>query len=372
MLFRSKKYADQREACFACTTPYQLLGAISIVQNNGINADLYLFGLFNRMGDFIERLKKYSIFKEIILVDNQRFKPKGIFKAVFQALNSRKEAGRFLPPERVYDTFYTTSRAYGKMILIYELQRRKKDIKYVFYEDGMGSYLKTSSQLNSSWQRFFIELIKRCKPFSPAKTSIMVSFPHLLELPDKLKNISISRMLPMMMNDSNKMMLMDVFSMNNDDVINAKVILFDTVRGGVAEKTMDIDAMDKGFEDVVEAFSGDVICKPHPKSLCFSAINVPMYTKQYIPTELIYTTMEDLERRILVGNLSTAMFTPKLLFNKEPIVISLHKMVWPQRKDLIAVFDKFASSYENRERVFAPNNREEMRNYLKSCRNRNT
>ena len=46
-----------REACFACTTPYQVMGAISIALQEKLKADIYIFGMFPRYKEVADRLE---------------------------------------------------------------------------------------------------------------------------------------------------------------------------------------------------------------------------------------------------------------------------------------------------------------------------
>ena len=60
---------NRRQACFACTTPYQVLGAISITKQENLDADLYIFGMFSGYEKVAEKLRDHAIFANVYAAD---------------------------------------------------------------------------------------------------------------------------------------------------------------------------------------------------------------------------------------------------------------------------------------------------------------
>lgn len=357
-----------RTACFACTTPYQLIGAISIVQNTGLEADLYLLGMFPNYEEIATKLKKYGIFKEVFPVDCNHFKNRSTIKTIWHYLNCRKEVARFLPSTVSYDYYYSSSRQHVKLLLFHELKRRNSGIRCVIYEDGLGAYASWSKVLNTSKNRKIAESILGWDLFSPDSTSIMVTHPELLDLPTELRTIEVLKMPSFQWSDRTREMLLDVFSVNSNDIITEKGIVFEVPRGfyknGIG---IDLEIMDKCIELIVQKLSFDnVICKLHPKSKKKPNVKIKNFEKFGLPVEILYAGMEDLQDRILIGVFSTALFTPKMMFDKEPVVISLHRIVWPSRAEIDPVFMRLGNMYRQKERIFAPHSLSELSDYLQS------
>ena len=355
----------KRFACFACTTPYQLMGAISIVQEESIEADLYLIGTFDGYKEVAERLESYHIFNKIIPVSSERNRNVNRFKVIWQVLRRRKIAKSFLEPNLTYQYYFSSSKAYVKLFLFYELRRRNPLINYVIYEDGTGTYSKYAPSLNSSNFTRLFEFITLEKAFKPELTSIMVHFPKLLWLPDDIRGIPARAMPSFDLSDNNKRMLQDVFGMAKGDSVHAKIILFDTARGVYRKDTTDIGKLDECFKCVVDIFpQHDVILKAHPKSNETTSLPILIYEHSEIPMEVLYSEMTDLDDCILIGNHTTALYTPKMMFGKEPIIISLHEIVWSSKPQISIIFERFKSMYERKERAFAPKDVEELKKYL--------
>lgn len=352
--------------CFACTTPYQLMGAISIVQGLKLEADLFLFGMFPDYDRIAERLEKYHVFRRVISVDCTKFKSLSLVKALWQTLNSKKAVSSFLPPDTVYDVFYNSSRAHVKLLLRRELERRNPKLCFVTFEDGLGTYSAQSHELNSSRLRRLVNAILGWDSFKPSKTIMMVTHPELFELPKRLNTVPVKKMPSVIGTENNRKMFLDVFDAHEEDIIKERVILFDVTRG-IYKNDLDVDTniLDESYQVVVDKFSlNNVVCKPHPRSIVKTKVAVKEYIKTGIPVEILYAGMPDLEERILIGTFSTALFTPKMMFDKEPTIVCLHKMVWPSNKKIPPVFEKLCKIYKHKDRIFAPENLNELNTYL--------
>ena len=163
-------------------------------------------------------------------------------------------------------------------------------------------------------------------------------------------------------------MLKDVFSVGKDSMISEKYIVFDTLRRNntyISEEQLNL--LDQCY-DIIVSVGGkeNTICKPHPRSLFATKASIGQYSGQEIPMEVLYASMEDLDQRILVSFTSSAIFTPKIMFDKEPLVISLHRMLRETRGSAIfeGIYQKFKETYSQKERVMAPETFEELKECL--------
>ena len=360
----------RKKACFACTTPYQLFGAIAIVQGLRIEADLYLYGMFDDCKGVANRLNKLCIFNTVIAVECKRYLHLGMFRALWQSINSRNEVKRYLSSDIDYDFFYSSSKAHPKLLLYYELRRRNPDIQYVIYDDGIGSFSSYSPLLNKTTKRYLTEWLFRRNVFEPKRTSMVTRFPNLVELPPKLQNIKLSLMPSFDLSHDNRKVLKELFNFNMDDSIKERVIVFDTVRNLYKKPSYDLGKMDDCIREIIREYPyDDLICKPHPRSRGNSFFQMKTYKKTGMPIEVIYSDMLDLDNRILIGNHTTAIYTPKMMFNKEPIVISLHNIVWSSRPNIPYVFEKIKSMYTNKGKIIAPKTLEELKICLSNIKN---
>ena len=67
--------------------------------------------------------------------------------------------------------------------------------------------------------------------------------------------------------------------------------------------------------------------KPHPRSKEKTGADIKVYTNTSVPMEVLYAGMENLDGRILITYASSAVYTPKMFFDAEPVVINLFRIV---------------------------------------------
>lgn len=363
-----KEYGIQRKACFACITPYQLMGAISIVQAYRFDADLYLFGLFRDYDKIAIRLNKYGIFSRVISIPYNKLRTSSRTHSLYQLFRIEKEIGYFLPPDITYDYYYSTCKARGVLMLYYALIKRNPRMVSVFYEDGLGTYGRELSVLKKSRFRRFSEFVLGFKPYKHVPVKIMACHPHLLDLPQTRTKYEIETMPSLDWSSDNRLMMNSVFSLDDSYRFDESVIIFDVVRVNYKQSNIHvIHLMDECIKTVLDICSyNDVICKPHPRSKEIECVRVKSFKQTSVPIEIVYSSITDLENRILIGNLSTALFTPRMMFGKEPQVISLHRIIVPENKVYSSLFDKCREMYNNKERVVAPESIEDLKRVLKT------
>lgn len=64
-VMQSENIDQHQKGCFACTTPYQIMNAISIVYENLIDADIIIFDTFKGFEEIAKRLEIEGIFENV-------------------------------------------------------------------------------------------------------------------------------------------------------------------------------------------------------------------------------------------------------------------------------------------------------------------
>ena len=363
-----KKYI-KRQACFACTTPYQILGAINIAKGLKLDADLYIFGNFDHFDTVAEKLQKYGFFANVysaVGIKRMAKHTKGM--ALVETVFPEKFAAEFAPKDVCYDAFYTTSRAHEKTLLNRVLQKRNPDMELVLYEDGLGSYMREKFVYRASPSRRKLEKLLGWKLDHPEKTSVMLNLPEMARLPKWLESRPLTQMPRNVLTEEEQRQLLDIFGVEDGSQIQHPVIIFDTLRGkgGYAALNERIPKLDACYEVISQALGKEnIIYKGHPRSRERTPVDIEEYRNTGIPMELLYMDMPDLEDRLLICYNSTAVFTPKMLCGKEPVVIALFGIVDGETDTgMSELCDRFRDIYEKKNRIFTPSNLEELRDYL--------
>ena len=367
-----KKY-ETREACFVCTTPYQILGAISIVRSENIDADMYVFGTFSGYEEIAGKLREQKLFGHVYSVDCEEMSFFG--KGMSQAKAKLKILQQMAFPERcfkgvlekdvAYSRFYSSSRAHAKVLLQRILQKRNPDMRTTIYDDGLGSYLEDSHVLKTSRDRQIMERLLGWHLFDPGKVDIELYLPSIAQIPEELEGCPVKEM-PLLDwgHGEAKRIINAVFGKAGEEVQDGKIILFDNVRGLTSRRQM-FEKIDECYREIISlAGKENVLFKGHPRSMEEPAIEMNRVTGS-VPMEVFYSNMDDLEGKVLVAYNSTATYTPKLLFGKEPRVINLHRIVGgPMQQNSETLYRTFLPTYEDKGRLLAPETTEELRQMI--------
>lgn len=360
-----------KDAYFACTTPYQVIGAIAITMSEKFDADLYIFGMFPHYKEVAEKLAKYEVFQNVISVDCSEIGAPGRKKGFLQMMFAHRTVSFFLPDDVAYKTYYSSSRALPKTLLHKVLLDRNPEMTRVVYEDGLGTYAGNSHPLNATKFKSTAEKLLGWKLDVPEKTSMMANIPSLVEPPATVGVLPVAQMPRLTFTEETRHMLLDIFSVGKEDEIDEKCIIFDTLRPFKDLSEADYQNIDDCYKLIANHVGKEnTVCKPHPRSTGRTSADIELYKKQELPMEILYGGMEDIESRILVSYTSTAIFTPVILFDKEPIVISLHRMLPHKQSTEIfePIFEKFKGIYKHPDRVAAPKTEDELSEFLSSIK----
>lgn len=357
-----------REACFICSSPYQVIGAIGIQLAQQMDADIYIYGSFPEFELLAEKLGSYSVFRHVYAVNPREYGLTGKWRAIKETVFVHKYASRFIPSEVAYRTCYLSSRASLKTAQLKELLDRYPQMKRVFFEDGMGTYSESVKLLSVTNARRFIERLLGWKIDDPVQTSFMAYLPALVNYSTPFQDCKVMQMPRLPLDEKTQQMICDLFSVNEESEIREKVIIFDAKRHSASLlSTSQMELMDQCYDLVMKNLRKEnIMLKPHPRSKENCSCAIKKYPYQGIPMEALYVKMPDIKDRILISFASTAVFTPKILFDIEAIVICLHRIVRDNRisKSFDPIFEKFRGTYRDSKRIIAPSSFAELESQL--------
>ena len=360
----------RREACFICTSPFQVLGAISIVAKERMEADLFLIGTFRDSEIVADRIRKYSLFNNVYFVDPKKIGIRGKIDNIKKIIFAEGIVNKFLDKNVSYDRYYYTSRSLLKSALLKVLLDRNPEMKRIIFDEGMGTYSGNGRLLSVSMPRRVLEKMMRWKLDDPKKTEILAYLPDLVKYEKPFDSCIVHQMPYLDYKGDMREMMRDLFAIPEDGIIREQCIIFDTKRNETASLSSEqLDILDQCYEKIIHYTGKDkVILKPHPRSTkpCPDGIGTYPYTG--IPMEALYTFMPDLQDRILISFVSSAVFTPKILFDKEAVVICLHRLFKGNETSAVFedIFQKMRGAYRQPERVIAPNTVEELEEQLQT------
>jgi len=363
-----------KEACFFCTSPYQIFSILSISQNIAGGVDVYVMKQFGKADEYVDRLALTGLFDKVIMVDEASFSKNKTKKhnklwnymnAAFSYTNVDELAKNVLLPDIEYNNFYISSRAYIPRMVQFSLMKKNAKTKYCYFDDGLGSYF------NSVYDIKKFDLILRWLLFRKKKEDF--EFDKYLFSPDFYKktnpeNKEVIHAIKPYWNDRDSLRAINsIFGYTEENAIQQKYILFGEAAGGSKTNSFH-DELEDVFRAILEKVGrNNTILKNHPRNERPHLPGMSYYTDYNMPFECICFNC-DISNKVLVSLRSTGVITPKMLTGQEPFVILLYEMEElsnSQGNNTISelsqrFFEAFREVYNNKEKIFIPKNTEEL------------
>jgi hypothetical protein len=278
-------------------------------------------------------------------------------KKAFNALNYKRLENNIPNKESCYESIFVAYPDLPTQIIYYYFKKQNFEVKFNLFEDGIYTYNALNKK--DSWLRvrfsrmvFGSYVLEDCK-------SVYAYKPNFVNI----KNKGIERLkIPEMKKSKdhgfeiiNKLM---GFDESHIEYLSNKCIFFD---------------QPFGFDEIMKQQSKllKIICeimgpenvgvKIHPRT----QENLYQDTCNVINIKIPFEILElnfDINNIILISVLSTACLNPKIVFNEEPYVILLYKLIELQGTDnaFLDIVLKVKNSYNNKNRFFIPETVEEL------------
>jgi len=351
-----------------CRTPYQILNGINILKNDfrGELCDLYVWNL--NEADYREELEKSGVFREIHfydVTDTYHFTGKNkidYFKNyIHYYMNCEKIVTEsFSLKEEKYDNMFLSFPGDFQLAIYFKYKKINPDLKLHMYEDGTFTYSFFGSARKFSLKGLFTKVFLGMSLEKEYK-SVYTYMPEVCEVVcptiEKRKIV-----FDMSMADCYNRL----FNFNREDgEFSGREILFlDQPYGeDVLEKSGKI------LKAIADISGRDVTVKLHPRNDNVSQYDGYEIYKGKSPLEIINMNF-DLSEAVFVSVISTACFTPKLIYDREPYIILLYKLI--NNEEILkingasfAFAERVKKAYRNPERFFVPETEAELLEILK-------
>ncbi len=364
---------------YICDTPYQLFNVLNIVYNEECKQDrheeirhLFIINQFSTAFVLSERIKKKSLFSEVYLLskDETKFLPVGIQRSIKMAvdfLNPIRFMKKRLGSEQLhrignirnsYDTIYAS----GAFSTVAAMMKINQSATFILYEDGLGTYYgdfivaSSGGKANYLFCKLFHVGSAVCKP----KALLVNNLQLCKSTSVRKENI---KKLPAI-SEEFKRFCTDVFE--NEEKGDSFDLVWltqpiDCTEGG--EETREI------VKKVLLDYRSEVGVRMHPRDLDTNYYSDFTICDNNNLWELYYLR-KDINRLVLISYYSFAQFTPKYMFDLEPILIFTYKMNNHISEKTMMDFDAAVQGlkqiYRLPERVKTPRNGEELIQVLDS------
>ena len=354
-----------KRVCIICDTPYQLFNALNIninlLKDEDITIDLYVEPQFPNANEILERINQENIFSKIKLykcnsIMNFSSSMKSYFIKIASILSPKysikKCLGKQEKQETKYDEIYCSVLSYFAL----SLYRTNNNSNLILFEDGTGSYngnIMTKAYGNIKLYKFLGVNIESIKPIAlfvynkrfcrSTITDNVCELPGIKEWSDKYLKL-----------------LYRVFDYGIGEThISRKITYLTTPLNQYNESQIHTINM---IEDKLGDYSDNCIIRFHPRD--HRTINNGALIDDSNSLWELKCAELITNDNVLIGLYSTAQFTPKIIYDKEPYLIFLYKMVYSETKLFDDNIIELIRNYRDKSRIYIPTSIAELEQIL--------
>ncbi|SFC52500.1 hypothetical protein SAMN05443252_104102 [Bacillus sp. OV322] len=356
---------------FICSTPYHIYNAVSLVNTiySDSEKDLYILDHSASNYEIYLNLKGEKIFDNILFLRTKNLTGGGssiplirYYNSFKHLLNSRYVTNQIFN-DKVYDSIFISSPDIPSQLIYYFYKNKTNATQLFMYEDGTFAYSYFDFQFNF-FKKLFIKVIFG-RDIMNEHTGVYVYRPEFLQTN---KMVKINKLPSINKKDINIKNLLNKI-MNYQDSYQRELdkpyIFFD-------QAFQFNSSMNRGKQllqfIITKTESDKVTVKLHPRTVKSTYENLCKVTNLPIPFEL-FELNNEVEEKVLISISSTACLNPKIVYDEEPYVILLFKLLdnsiqQPLNSTFYDIVFKVKNSYRDINKFFIPETIEELENIL--------
>ena len=346
---------------YIASVPVHLLNAMQMVKQNQIkDCDLYYVPTSNNADELLRAVSETGVFNTVTMLPNINIEyPVTIKQCIKIALNrfgARKQINN-----KNYNTVYYNTDGWLLNSIIYSSLPNKKS-KNIFIENGINPYITPYDE-----KEWYLRLFINCNLMTCMDGRFIderyVFEPTLISVPQsgEIHCINkIDRNDELLKKQVNKIFGYD----ESKDSFNDKNIII--MEQGPRKEPIDMVGLWNRVSQYID--KRDVIVKSHPrqKQSALRELGFDMYERYTIPWEVL-TFNQNMNDKTLLCIFSTSCTNPKLMFDEEPRVIMLYKLIGIDYsffgKGMIDFVEGVGKLYRDKDKFFIPESWEELEEY---------
>lgn len=348
--------------CYFCDTPYEVFTCIHIELHEKTNSDIYILDRFESASNLSKSLVKTKLFRRVKLIKEGDLYKRGSYINSFKTyFNVNKLAEKFIEKNTVYKYMYFSCRVLCFRIARFYFIKNNFPTKFIMFDEGIGSYygqFEHTLLINTIIKRIMFGKDGASMRFETYLYSPELHYDYhnrkheLYKLPsfDEVDNNYINNYL-------------NIFDIKHG-YIEKKCIFFDGVRHELFKSEYALQQMQDWYQMIEDILGADnILIKSHPRENKNYPHKCADYPVSNAPIEIDYLQM-NIDQVILISVASTAVISPKMIFDKEPIVLLMCNMnsnIFVPDSRQLNLYKKIQSLYKNKQNFMMPTGIDELR-----------
>lgn len=361
---------------FFCTTPYQVLNAFTLSKQIEGLSDIYIIDQFEKASQLVDAVKKSCRFEKVQLIHEYsifKMKREGAKASTLRRrylqiyIRLDKYVKEIIPDLSIYTDLFASCNSFVPRMFFLSAAKNKLDIRYHYYDDGIGSYYNEQIYRLSGFDYYARRLLLG-KRAAHIKYDVYLYSPELFErlLPDVL--IDVHKILAIQRDVEDRETIDRIYSIDSYKMIQQEIVFLDTVHAEMSYPMGHEGVMHEMNEILEKVGKKNVIIKPHPRDIK-RWFDCDYYEQPSVPMEVL-CMHQDFSNKILISFFSTSLITPKMLYGQEPVLIMLYKVLGStiniELKDRLC--KSMTSIYKDKDRVYVPETKQELLNIIETLK----
>ena len=365
--FNKKDRFQQKRIAFVCDTPLQVLNAINVKLNNYKNykADLFIYNQFSNAQNIVKRIKEDTIFENTFLVKRYACYSGVVQKFVtfFRLMFPSRVLKKHVEGKVAHDKYEYMALCFITPFTLSVFGYTQPDA-VIQLEDGIGTYIGDILQDYSS--KVFKSLAnityynKILKP-----TQVYVYNPEIYQAKSNVPVIKIE----MQKDETAQRRIEKIFGYHRNNLYSNYRMIYLTQaweREGFSSQNE---------KKVLNYLRNRGLIRIHPRQEndLFAGYNIDEFNNMW-EIECLHSMTS---KHILIGAFSTAQIMPKIVADKEPILIFLYKIYFPDWKkdpfweNISVLIRKIKGFYRDPSKIMEPENIDELQEIVMHVEKKN-
>ncbi len=348
---------------YIAQVPIHLLFALHILKVDKIRDwDLYYIPTSKNAVELVTRVKETHLFKNVYMLPNISIEYPITLKQGIDISISRFDVKKLLKNKR-YDKVYYNSDGWLLNSIIYSCLKDKK-AKNIFVENGINPYI-TPYDSKQWYLRAFINCSGMTCMDGRFIDSRYIFEPSLMQVKQRGRIIQLKKIDRD--DETYKRNVNHIFEYDTslDSFADKEIIIMEQ---GPRKEAIDMYGLWKKVSKLIPMDRAIVKSHPRQKQGNLIGLGFDIFERYVTPWEVI-SLNQNMSNKTLLSIFSTACIYPKIMYDDEPRIIMLYKLIGIDYsffgKGMIGFVEGVGNLYRNKERFFVPETWEELEVYCK-------
>lgn len=348
---------------FFLTEAFTIIEAVNyIIENEITEADAYVIKVTSSSEQWAEKLRETKLFKNVYLWNQVLLAYPITFRKCVDVVLNGKKLVKFMKDKRYDFAYYNNGGWLVNSIFYSGVVQNNPNAKHIYLEHVSLTYT-TAYHEKSRWLAFFIKLFGFKLLSGPQLTSFKVYKPELVQVE---QCVPVEKMAKIDRNNPHVVEILNGifdYDRENDDFKDKEIIIME--QPPYKEK-YDIEAFWQPVLDIIDTERTILKAHPRQKECALKDKGINISRNHTIPWE-INILNNNISNKVQITIFSSSCTSPKVMFDEEPIIILLYKLLPFDYsflgEKLLDFTDAVAKNYQDPTRFFVPNSIDELKEY---------